>query len=198
MLKRQNASLINPPSKKGGKIEKKNLDVNQAATIVFNQTTATVALLNGVAQGYSELQHIGRSLTMSSIQWRFTGHLAPTTTGASAIRLLIVYDRQTNAALPATTAVVVADSIEHPMNLANGKRFLIICDEEFTLGTAGPQSFHLKGYKKLNLPVEFGGNGAAVSSIATGGIYSFVWQDGGLLVASPVTQLYTRIRFSDD
>lgn len=178
--------------------EKKNLDINQASPVVAAQTTATVALLNGSGIGSDDFNHVGRKTLMKSIQWRFTGHLAPTTTGSSAIRMLIIYDKQANGVAPTTTQVVVADSIENPMQLDYSERFVVLVDEIIEcVGTQGPQAFYTKGYRKINLPCEFIGTGGTITSIGTGSIYSYVWQDGGLITASPATQLYTRIRFID-
>lgn len=198
VFRRQNASLINPTGPKKIGEEKKNLDVNQASPIAFGQATATVALLNGIAQGYTETQRVGRNVHMKSIFYRFVGNMAATTTGSSAIRLLIIYDKQSNTAQPPTTTILNADSIEQPMNLFYNKRFIVILDEEIEcLGTQGPQAFYRKGYRKINLPIEFSGNGAAITSISTGSIYSLVYQSGGLLVANPSSQLFTRIRYVD-
>lgn len=183
------------------KSEKKNIDVNQASPIVAGQTTATVALLNQINNGAGPTQRVGRECRQKSLFYRFVGNMAPTSAGASPIRLLIVYDKQTNGALPATTQVVVADSIENPMQLFNKKRFIILVDEEIPcLGTGGPQAFSIKGYRRLNMLAYEGNNvgGGTIADIQAGAIYSFVWQTGGIITASPPSQLYTRIRFDDD
>lgn len=198
-LRRQNTFGVNPPlPKRGTKEEKKNLDNDLPTQITFGSAAGVVTLLNGIAQGAAETQRQGRDVHMRSIFWRFVGHIAPTTTGASSMRILIVYDKQTNKAAPVATDILTIDSIESGMNLANNHRFQVIADEEIPcVGTAGPQSWNIKGYRKINLPTEFTGNAGGVANITSGGVFSLVYQDGGLLVANPVSQLFTRIRYVD-
>lgn len=167
--------------------------------VVFGQTTATLQLLNGIQQGASEVQRIGRSVDMVSLTYKWVGYLAPTTTGASPLRLLIVYDKQPNGAALTALNVLQIDSIESLMNLSFSKRFIILVDEEVEcIGTSGPQAWFKKGFRTLNLPAEFQGTSGAITGIETGSVYALVYQAGGLLVASPNSQLYTRIRYIDN
>jgi len=55
--------------------------------ITFNQTTANTLLCNAVDDGTLATQRIGRRITMTSLEYRFAGAMAPTTTGASPLRL---------------------------------------------------------------------------------------------------------------
>jgi len=196
---KKNYSLVAPPtmSRRG---EKKNLDFTVANTIVAAQTTAVVALLNAALQGTTPQTYIGRSIRMTSIHIRWLGGFVATTAGASPLRMLVVYDKQTNAATPATTAVVVADAISNPMNLANNRRFVILMDEEVeTVGTGGPQCWFVNRYRKLNLVTEFNTtNGGTVADITTGGIFVFFWQNGNIVTANPSSVIYSRIRFVDE
>lgn len=185
---------------RGDREEKKNLDTAMATSgIVFGQTTATVNVLNESTEGTSPTQHVGRHINMRSLFVRWEGHLAATTTGASPLRMLIVYDKQTNTALPATTQILVADAIVNPMNLANNRRFIVLMDEMVPcVGTAGPQSWMIEKFRRIDLPVEFNEtNGGMVADIQTGGVYVLFYQDGGLLVANPIGSFYSRIRFTD-
>lgn len=195
----QSKSLMNPTRPKATNEEKKNIDKDTSTLIVFNQTTAVKTLLNGVAYGNTATTHVGRQMNMCSLTYRFVGHLAATTTGAAALRLLIVYDKQPNGALAAVTDILVGDAIEAPMNLFNNKRFIVLVDEEIEcLGVQGPQAFQRKGHRKLNLPTEFNANSNGdITDINTGAVIALTYQSGGLLVASPATQLFTRIRFLD-
>ena len=185
---------------RGRREERKNIDTTSTAMVVFNQTTANVLFIGSCIEGSSPLTHTGRHIDILSAQYRFTVHLAATTTGSSAIRFMMVYDRQPNGSQAGATAVLVADNIHSPMQLQNSMRFVVLFDDtQQCIGTAGPQAFIMKGYKKgLHLPVEFNSsNGGNVGDIQTGAVSCYCWQDGGLLVASPVNQLYTRLRFRD-
>lgn len=192
-LSRQRSFIV--PS---SRTEMKNIDADANAKVVFNQTTAVVTLINATTQGVTAVQHVGRLTKMRSLLWRYHGHLAPTTTGTASLRLLIVYDKQPNGAQPATTTIMAVDSIESPMNLNFSHRFIPLHDEIIPcVGVQGPQSWGLKGFKKIDLPCEFQSSNGDITDITTGAIYTLTWQDGGLLIASPASQLYTRIRFED-
>lgn len=191
-------SLINPPTKKFLTPELKNVDAIQQNSIVFNTTAGVIALLNGVDDGIVAQGRIGRRITMRSITWRFQMTLAPTTTGSSVIRNLIVYDRQPNATTPTVNQIVTVDTVYSLMNLSYSRRFSIISDKSFVIGTSGPQAIDDHGYAKLNLETEF--NDAStntITSIVTGAVWLVQWQDGNLLVATPNSNFYSRIRFSD-
>lgn len=192
-------SLANPTTSNVRKLEKKNIDVTSSATIVFNTSTAFGLLLNNCVEGSAPTNHIGRAIQMKSIQWRWQGTLAPTTTGAASLRMLIVYDKQSNGAFPATNQIVAADNLISPMNLANSKRFIILADQDIPyVGTAGPQAWDVKGYRKINLTTEFNEtNGNTIADIQTGAVLALFWQSGQLLVASPTNNFYSRIRFED-
>lgn len=192
-------NLKNPPTRNISRyVELKNIDTSSSG-IVFGQTTASLSLLNGCDDGTSASQRSGRRITMRSLAWKFNCTMAATTTGASAIRNLIVYDRQPNAAAPTAGNVLTSNSITSLMNLQNSRRFVILLDKLYNgIGTAGPQSMMDSGYMKLNLDVEFNDQSTNdITSITTGSVYLLQYQDGNLLVASPTNNFFSRIRFED-
>jgi len=177
--------------------ELKNVDATSTALIVAAQTTATLALLNGITQDSTANGRIGRRVTLKSLYVRFQMSLAPTTAGNSPIRLMIVYDKQTNAAALTAAQVLQADAIVNPNLLDNSRRFVTLMDwESDGIGTAGPGAIHHTFYKKLNLPMEFNtGTTNVVGSIVTGSIYVLAYQNGQLITANPTQAFYSRIRF---
>lgn len=179
--------------------EQKNIDTSSSTMIVAAATTSQQLLINGVDDGASPIQRIGRRITMTSLSIRFVGALASTTAGGSPIRLAVIYDRQSNGVAPLVTDVFQGDLIATQMNLANSRRFKVIVDENIeSLGTAGPQGFQRHIYRKLNLPVEFNDNSTAtITSITSGSLYAFVWQNGQLITTAPTHLLNTRVRFVD-
>lgn len=192
-------SLINPKTAKPGP-EKKNVDITSTNTVVFGQTTAQVLTLNPIQPGNGSNNRVGRGVQLQSISWRWQGVLAGTTTGATPLRMLLVYDHQNNGQAVAATDILTVDSITSPMNLANNKRFLVIADEEIDcVGTQGPQSWNSKGFRKLNLPMEFNsGVSNSITDIQTGAIIALFYSAGTLLVASPSNQFYSRVRYVDN
>lgn len=181
-----------------------NLDV-VTAPLVAAQVTASVSTCNLITPGTSPTTRIGRTVWMKSLEYRFVGALAPTTAGHSPIRLCIVYDRQTNGAIPATTDVFLVNTLDSCMNLANRKRFKVLVDEiiDQGLSTAGPGAFYRKGFRdftgkgrKKGLLIDFKDTSAGtIADITNGAIFSYVWQGGGLITANPTSSLFTRIRF---
>lgn len=186
--------------------EKKNIDEDQNALLVVAQATAVRSLINPCAQGTTAVTRAGRRTMMTQLSYLFQAALITGSTGASAIRLLIVYDRQSNGVAPAATDVVVADQLDAPMNLANSRRFKILVDEvNDGISTAGPASVIWKGFRdftakgtKRGLECEFKDTSAGnITDITTGSIYSFVWSNGTFGTTAPESSLYTRIRFTD-
>jgi len=99
--RRSSTSLVNQADIKGP--EKKDITTaTNAVAVPATATFSTPVLLNGCAQGNSGFTRIGRRLLMKSILFRY--FFAPGS--SSCFRILVVYDKQTNGALPATTDVV--------------------------------------------------------------------------------------------
>lgn len=180
--------------------EKKNIDNNFAATVVAAQATAVVLTLNASTRGTNPTQYVGRSIRMKSLLIRWNGSMAPTSAGASGLRLVVVYDKQANAAIPATTDVFVVDQMSSPMNLANNRRFKIVMDEEIDcIGTGGPQAWNIKRYVKLNLNTEYNQtNGGTIADITSGSLIAYFYQAGTIITAAPTNSFYSRIRFVDE
>lgn len=196
-----NASVFQNVSRRP---ELKFLDLLTGFTLPVATMTGTLALLNGCAQGTDANQHIGRQTTMKSIYWIWNGFLAPTTTGSTSVRMVILYDKEAEGAAPtiaagAQTDAFNQDTIYAQQNLNNRDRFIVLMDEIVEcVGTAGPQAFMRKGYRKVNLPVVFNaGAGANIAAINTGSIYAFQWTNSNLAVAAGTSDLQTRIRFED-
>jgi len=197
--RRGSYSLANPPSRMGTKFEKKNIDTDTPALIAVGSTLGSgPTLLNTCAQGTTAITRVGRSIRMTSIQYRFIGSLAATSVGSSPLRLLIVYDKQTNQAAPTCADIMQSDTIESPLNLEKNKRFVVLFDDDVEcIGTAGPQSWSRKGYKKINLETEFTGASGTVGYIIGGAVWAIVYQNGNIITTAPAMQLYTRIRYID-
>lgn len=187
--------------------EEKNIDVVTNTTIVAGQATASLALLNGLDDGATSTTRIGRKVTLTSLQYRWVGSLAATSAGSSGLRMLIVYDKQANAAAPLATDVLQVNTIYSQMNLSNGKRFKVLVDELIScIGTQGPQSWCIKGYRKFEKPLknkpglEMTFNNAStndITSIITGSVYALFLQDGNIITANPISNMYSRFRFID-
>lgn len=203
-LARQNAVVGNLANPKMGRVvmkaEKKNIDdTNSLSPGVAVDTFTAADLINGSVYGASAVQHVGRKITMTSINIRYSAALAPTTTQGTQMRLLVVYDKQSNAALPAITDILAADSFNALNNLNNSDRFVTLFNhltEPISVGN----NFAVAGVlsKKINLDVIFNaGTAGTVADIQTGAISIWAAQTGNAAVASPVLTFRSRIRFLD-
>ena len=181
--------------------ELKYIDNNFSPVIAVGSASFSLStqLLNGCTQGSDATNRIGRKLVLKSCLVRGTFTLASTSTGGSPIRLVLVYDKQANAAAPATTDVFLADNFSSQNNLNNRDRFIILSDFiSDPIAASGNFSIGFKMYKKMNLETMFnGGNAGTVADITSGALYLFMAQNGSIATAAPTLNLRTRVRFID-
>lgn len=185
--------------------ELKVIDVAQGPT--NNTNTGVLTLVNGVGQGSDFTQRIGRKVCLKSllINWS-TSQAGVSTEAGEVVRMMLIYDSQTNSAsLPATTDVLLTADPFSAMNLNNRDRFKILYDKRATLNpavytasvlTAGaPVLRFYSKYLKLNHEMIFSGTGSTIGSIQTGSIFSLVITTSG--TGSSTYNLTTRLRFLD-
>lgn len=178
--------------------EFKSVDVTDVADAVI---ASSVTLLNGIARGDEINQRIGREITMRSIQFQYTARVTPTTGVDQEQRVLLVYDRQTNASALTAAQVLNAVNTLSPRNLENRKRFKILYDRTFTLNASGEAGSFVtrRFYRRLRHPVTFNSGAAGtVADIVTGSVYLVAI---GSQVAGPTAgfvSFSSRIRYSDN
>lgn len=181
--------------------ERKNVDTQLSNFIVAATSTGTLTTLNAMLAGGQPTQRIGRRIELSSLYLRGQVRLASTTAGAASVRVLVIYDRQTNKAAPAITDVLVSDNINAQMLLANSHRFKVLKDCLYpVLGTSGPQALVVDEWIPLKgLQTEYvdGSGAGTVADITSGGLFIITYQDGGLITANPSSTLNCRLRFRD-
>jgi len=177
--------------------EVKSVDLS-LTTAVFN-TTGTITLLNGIAEGSGFYNRIGRKIVLKSLY--ITGAIAPVNTSAitqSYCRLIVIYDAQTNGAAPTWANVIQSYTAAgtptslyiDQFNLDNRDRFRILADRRWDMpGTTGSalttvpagNSSHdqtVKMYIKLRgLETQYKSSSSTVSDIATGSIYLLTCSD---------------------
>lgn len=205
----------------GNKTELKSLDV--ATQTIAISSTAVLGSLNLIQVGSTFCNRIGRKISMTSIQ--FTGQILPLRTSPNQdyCRIMIVYDRQVNGALPAI-ADILQDTDQTTtnsttpfsgINLNNRDRFSIIRDYHIHLPsltfTAGvitnigfidpvAPTFNLHCYHKLGgLATQYraDSNPAVIGDISTGAIYLVVFGDVPAGSNGYELQFETRLRYTD-
>jgi len=185
------------PSKGG---ELKFIDTNAGQGIVFGvDDFGAGILLNNIQPGSSASQRIGRKVTLKSVLFRYSFNLGATSTGGSPLRILIVYDRQSNAAAPAITDILLSDDFTSQNNLSNRDRFITIFDHITTpISVQGEYAVADVLYKSVNLEMCFNAvAGGGIGDITSGAIYAFYAQAGNIAVANSNLNARCRVRYQD-
>jgi len=195
---------------------------NTQAAFTLN-TTAQFTCLNLLTAGSSAWNRIGRKVSLKSVFLQ--GYTSPTGS-ANAIelqfaRIMIVYDKQPNGALPALADVLrdqanlATDSnvtlITSGLNLNNKDRFEIIADERLALPgpnaavtpgvvSATCDSMHVEIYRKLgNREVHYKADSSpgVIGDLATGSLFLLTFGDNASGNEAWGLTASIRLRYSD-
>jgi len=186
--------------------ELKFLDTSSGEVSVT--TAGTVTPLNLIIQGDDYNQREGRRVDWKSLLFRCTVtplDIGPNGTG-DIVRLLLVWDLQSNGAVPAVNEILQSAVYDSPMNLNYRDRFVVIADKFISVagvdiggspgiveaGTCIPKMWQV--YKKLNATTTFSGTAAAIGSMATGTLHLLAISRVNLITAH---RFWSRLRFTD-
>lgn len=186
--------------------EFKSIDENVSAATL--DTTGSVTLLNGCARGSDIDEREGREITMKSIQLRGLINANANAAQNQWVRIMIVYDRQTNGAEPAIADIVSPGSLVGMRSLENRKRFKILMDRTITLNanydgastvyTASNNHHFIEYYRKLDHPVTFNsGSAGTVSDISTGSLYMVRMGTIASGTGAAAISFTSRVRYQD-
>jgi hypothetical protein len=185
-------SLTNPPQ---GRIwpEKKNTDRGGSVGNLGPSIWSELDNLNGVANGAGQSERVGRKIQMKSLLVRWS---ESTLASESALRILVVYDRDADT-VPVITDVLVSDNFNSNMQLANSDRFVVLHDEVIPCVVGAPTGIRRAGkfYIKLNLPTVFSGTTNLPPSISHGGLWIASCVVNGLATAG--IGYNSRVRYTD-
>lgn len=158
-------------------IEVKHVDTAITGDV---NTTPVFTLLNGISQGADSDNRVGRTVVMSRINIRLqmTNETA-VKDRLSQMRILLVYDRQTNGAVFNVTDVLDAVTLESQWNHDQTEtRFLVLYDSVVPLNTYGGSATSVDVYhwfksieQFICLPTQYVDNGSTVASIVRGSLY---------------------------
>lgn len=182
--------------------EAKFIDVsNNTSTTAGSAAFSAALLLNGMAPGSDASSRIGRRVTIKSLLIRYAFMGASTGTWGSPMRILVVYDKQSNAAAPAITDILLTDDYSSCNNLSNRDRFVTIFDN-ITGGCGGgggePSTASGVLYKRLNFETMFNaGSAGTIADITSGAIYMFVATTNRVTVAGHTQATRIRLRYTD-
>jgi len=177
----------------------------------------------GIAQGTNVGQRVGQKITIKSIEWMLRISGAASTSGTYGPMCIdVILDKQCNGTIVATadlyahmlsgTPTAVADiaGSRGPRNLINSKRFVTIAKKVFqpvsliyTAATSfSPNGAMVHGYKKVNIPIEYGLSGSAptdgaVAQIKSNNLYIVISYSSPGASGNIDVQLFTRTRYQD-
>lgn len=137
--------------------EVKSVDLNDAGSAPYTtaiNSTAAVILLNGMVPGSNLQNRLGRKIAMKSV--RLLGNIIWNGNGAvnyDFFRLMIVYDRQPNGALPALSDILqtvdpagnTSSTVWDHVNLSNRDRFQILRNRMYSVNSHGGSSTFVAG-----------------------------------------------------
>jgi len=179
--------------------EKKWKDVSTAATF---DLTGTLALLNGLDRGDDDGSRIGRKVTLKSLELRGVAKATVETGLAQAIRVIVVYDSQTNAAAPGITDILNTADAVSLRNMNGSTRFKVLIDWYGALGDATGdqrQPAFMHEYRKFSLPMQFNnGDAGTVADIVMGSIYMVTVGELAAGATAGAGTIRTRIRYIDN
>lgn len=120
--------------------EKKYVDYSISLATQMFDVNGDVTAVNLVRQGNSVNQRIGNNIKMADVMFR--GTISPSATGVGGTcRLMLIYDRQTNGALPAISTIL-SDSdqggatntgVNSGRNMSYVTRYITIYDKIFSV-----------------------------------------------------------------
>ena len=176
----------------------------------FNQpnvsTTASITLLNGLAQGTTASTRIGRRIQMKSVEARMFV-FSDTLTLGCVTRFALVLDKQANAAAPAFTDIYDSASSIALRNISNKARFWVLWDSGLlpiignvtTAGQGTDSSYKvMEFYKRINIPVQYNaGTAGTVGDIQTNALYFVAIGDTASGTADARLFGNIRVRYDD-
>lgn len=183
--------------------EKKVLDTAYATYVC--DTTGSVTLLTGIAQGDDFNQRDGRKIKITDVMIQGCVSAVDSVTDDVYCTVMLIYDRQSNQGAPTIADIFSAANSTAFMNLNNRERFKILSTDRVCLSRNNATATTAVGscnqsiinrYIKTDLVTIFDGTGGAVTDITTGAVFLVTLGDvaagsGGAYFAS------ARVRFVD-
>lgn len=187
--------------------EKKFWDVTKANATPATTGTILNASLNLIPQNTTESGRIGRKVLLKNI-YIHGMVILPTTNDENStsdiLRLIFYIDKQANGATATVADILTSTDFRSFRNLSNTERFVILKDKFYdinamsqasvTAQTTGDYAYHIKMYKKLDLPVEFSGTTGAITEIKSNNIGVLAISEGGVCQVGYMA----RIRYTDN
>jgi len=151
--------------------EYKKLD--QAFSAVAISTTASKTLLNGMAQGDTLTTRDGNRIRMLGLYGclDFTQNSSATQT---FLRIIIVLDKQANAALFGSGVLLTNDAVTEVWNPNTAQRFIRLFDKSISLSINGSSARQVRFKIKLGQHVFYSANNGTIADIQTNALVIYM------------------------
>lgn len=155
-------------------------------------TTATLTFINGVAQGDDSNNREGNATFNKMVTIK--GRVNPnTSTTLQHVRLIVLYDKQSNGAAPAIADILEQSTNVDSMRFWNSRaRYRFLVDKTFSVGPQGGKNF--KFVKKVRQYTKYGtATTGAISNVVKGSIYVVQLSDAA--ASTPTIGWVSRVSF---
>jgi len=123
-------------------VEVKFHDVNPDGDIAVD-TSIIQANCNAIAQGFNQVQRVGRKCTIVGIDWKYVITLPATedrTEGEDIVRIMLYVDKQANgltAVASGATGILIFNDVLSFENKSNQERFEVLMDKTIAMNSPG-------------------------------------------------------------
>lgn len=180
--------------------------IDTAAASYAADTTGTVTLLNGVAEGDENTQRNGRKVKMLSCQINAAATTAAGNPTPQKVRFLLVWDNAPNGVIATVAQILTAANAESFPLVDNEDRFTILRDIKCVLGpnvTTASAAYvdqsivAIDFYKAIDSDTKFSGTTNGIASIQNGALYGVTV--GTLAAGATAANISyaARVRFQD-
>lgn len=193
---------------RGNRMQRGEMKYNdeEVTGLTLGYDTDTKLLMNGITQGVGVQERVGKKIMVKGIQLGLHFETPATTGVEQSVRVVVVQDKQANAAACGWDDVFDdgtggndATSLTDPLKVENRYRFTVLYDKmlKLSVDSAYPRQHSFKVFRKVNIPVMYGGVGDTIASINSNSIYLLVKNSVVTGNASALIGGYTRIRYTD-
>ncbi len=153
-----------------------------------------IAPLSQLDQGFDEDDRIGTQALFRSFQVRVSATLG--SSGTSQLRFMLLLDKMPDGNLLTAPEILVDDGVPivSALNLQNNKRLRVLWTKVFTWSAGTVVQKYFQVYKKMYLPVRYGGQGDQASAVRSNQLYWCVFGASDM-TTSPQLTMYIRQRF---
>lgn len=175
--------------------ELKFSDLELAGATLPTLALAVPILLNGIAAGSDINQRDGRKITMTSVELRGGIYLPSGATTDGFGRIMIIYDNQTNEAVPPIGSILQTTTNFYTMiNRNNYGRYKIIWDEYYNLSLTGERNVAIKKWIPLkNIMTTYANVNNGWADIDRGALFLLAFGSTEI----PSLTLTTRVKYKE-